>query len=103
MSKIAEIGNLFVTIGSKFDAEGINSAVNKIDELSEKTKNITEGFKIVGAALTSFAVGGVVVIKNLVDAFSEQESADIRLIEGMKAVGQYTTENYQAMKDFAGQ
>ena len=98
---MAELGSLFVSIGSKFNAEGINSAVNKIDELSAKTENITKGFKVVGAALTSFAVGGVIAISNLVKEYAKQEEAEINLRQAMKQAGVYTQEAFNHNLDLA--
>lgn len=70
---MAEIGNFFVTIGSKFEGSGVNKSIKGIEDLKRKTENAAKGFKIAGAALTAFATAGAVSILKLTKRASDLE------------------------------
>ncbi len=89
---MADIANLFISIGSKFDPSGINATISKLDEFQKRTENVAKGFQIAGAALTAFSAAGVIVIKSLVAEAVNQEAAEVALAAAMKQAGTYTEE-----------
>lgn len=93
---------MFVLIGTKFDATGINETIDKAKDLEKKVADIASGFKIVGAALTGFAAAGVGLMVNLTKAAAENELAQLELAGAMKKAGTYTEEAFRHAVDYAG-
>ena len=92
---MAAIGELFVEISSKFNADGLNATIDKLDELAEKNENINKSFKIIGATLLGFATSGVFLIKNLTESAIQQENAERALANAMKQAGTFTEQAYK--------
>jgi len=92
---MAAIGELFVQISSKFNTEGLNATIDKLDELAKKNENINKSFKIIGATLLGFATSGVFLIKNLTESAIQQENAERALANAMKQAGTFTEQAYK--------
>lgn len=92
---MAAIGELFVQISSKFNTEGLNATIDKLDELAKKNENINKSFKIIGATLLGFATSGVFLIKNLTESAIQQENAERLLANAMKQAGTFTEQAYK--------
>ncbi|HAB53337.1 MAG TPA: hypothetical protein DCE80_14395 [Ignavibacteriales bacterium] len=92
---MAAIGELFVQISSKCNADGLNATIDKLDELAKKNENINKSFKIIGATLLGFATSGVFLIKNLTESAIQQENAERALANAMKQAGTFTEQAYK--------
>lgn len=98
---MAELSRLFVEISSKFDTKGVDAAVKSIEDAEKKIKNVSDGFKTAGIALTAFAAGGVILIRDLVKSISAQELAEAKLSNALKQVGIYTEQVNKQYLEYA--
>jgi hypothetical protein len=83
---MSEIGKLFVTIGSKFEASGFDKAIDKI-----KTFGV----------ITSIFTAAILITKKFIDESSKAETAMINLASAMKTAGIYTEEGYRSTLKYA--
>lgn len=100
---MAEIGKLFVTIGSKFDPKGIKEMTSRLDKLKARTEKMAKGFKIAGAVMTGFAVAGVALIKKLTNAYAIQEKAERLLGEALAQTKNITGVTLDELKKYASE
>lgn len=84
---MAEVGNFFVTIGSKLDSKGFKDATAQIKKV----------------ALAATAMGAVVAVVGLKVAKMAgiQERAELTLAQAMKQAGTYTKEAFEHNKKYA--
>jgi len=89
---MAELANLFVTIGTKFDASGFKAASDKLDVIKEKTEKMAGAFKTAGFALVGMAAVGAGAMVSLIKNAADAEKATELLAGAMKQAGNYTDE-----------
>lgn len=89
---MSEIANMFVTIGSKFDATGLNKAVETVNDFNKKMENVSSGLNKAGAVLTGFAVAGVASLTKMAKLAIDNEEATSKLAQAMKQAGTFTAE-----------
>lgn len=84
---MAELGNFFVTIGSKFDAKGLEKARDSINKVA-----------LAGAAMAgALTIAGAKAAK----AAGVQEQAELLLAQAMKQAGTFTEKSFKANLEYA--
>lgn len=92
---MAKVGKLTVDIGTNIAK--IQSDLGKAQNHYKKfTKNVGSMFKTLGVTMAATMIAKT-AIKNIM----AQEEAELSLAVAMKNVGDYSRENFQAMKDYA--
>lgn len=98
---MAEIGSLFVKIGSKFDSKGLLAAKTQLGKLQGWVKANSAQFKQL--ALAGAAMGAAVTYAALkaAKAAGIQQQAEHTLAEAMKVAGTYTEEAHRHNLEYA--
>ena len=84
---MAELGNFFVTIGSKFDSKGMDKARQAIKGVA--IAGAAMGAALVAAGLKAAAMAGI------------QERAELTLAQAMQQAGTYTKEAFEHNLEYA--
>ena len=87
MIKISEIGNFFVTVGSKLDSKGFDNARKAINDIAKI--GIAMGAALAAASYKAAQAAGI------------QERAELTLAQAMQQAGTYTKAAFEHNKDYA--
>jgi len=81
--------------------KSMGKAGQSVGKFSQKSGSALKSLKSNWMAVTAATAGAIAMIKKSIEAFMEQESAELKLAVAMMNAGTYTQANFRAMKDYA--
>lgn len=100
---MAELASFFVRLGTVFDDSGIKGAKKGLNEVADSADKLSGGLgKLAGLVAGGAAIWKLVEFgKDSLNAFAEQERANVALQTAMRNLGVYTEDAFRAQLRFA--
>lgn len=81
--------------------KSLDKSRESVSKFSDKSSSVLSKLKSSWMAVTAATAAAVAVAKKSIEAFMQQEEAELKLAVAMKNAGNYTQANFRAMKEYA--